>query len=128
MPKERTIPGYFDDIEGFSESYYAGREPAMDSPAPAPNTVGQKDVMKGKKERSRKKKATVQPTGRLMTSRAFISEELNMMLGLYKMRVRHIWNTSRSYGEILEDAFCHYLKSHDREAYDEFVMKGLIKK
>ena len=128
MPKERTIPGYFDDIEGFSESYYAGREPAVESPAPAPSTIGEKDVMKGKSERSRKKKKTLQPTSRPMASRAFISEDLNMMLGLYKMRVRHIWSTSRSYGEILEDAFCHYLKSHDREAYDEFVMKGLIKK
>ena len=114
MPKERTIPGYFDDIEGFSESYYAGREPAVESPAPVPGTVGEKDVKKEKSERSRKKKKTLQPTSRPMASRAFISEDLNMMLGRY--------------GEILEDAFCHYLKSHDREAYDEFVMKGLIKK
>lgn len=126
MPKERTIPGYFDEIEGFAETYYVGKEVPAESPYPTEEAVEKKVRVKGKKGRPRKKTATDQQN-RNWPARAFISEELNMMLGLYKMRVRHIWSTNRSYGEILEDAFRYYIKHHDREAHDEYVSKGLIR-
>ena len=135
MPKKRTIPGYFDDIDGFSKTYYGKpEEAAPESQAPTPDEGGgtpiepdkEGRVMKGRREGTRKKKGAASPK-KTNGARAFISEDLNLMLGLYKMRERHIWSTSRTFGQILEEAFLYYLKHHDREAYDEFASKGLIR-
>ena len=126
MPKERTIPGYFDDIEGFAETYYGAKEAPAESTPPTEEAVEKKGKVKEKKERPLKKNAKGQQS-RNCPARAFITQELSMMLGLYKMRVRHIWSSNPSYGQILEDAFRYYIKHHDREAYDDFVSKGLLR-
>ena len=123
MPKERTIPGYFDAIASEHSASVEGLHTAEQL-----TERSEKDQMKEVKTSPTRRKQSRPRQPRAMPARAFISVELNVMLGLYKMRVRHIWGTSRSYGEILEDAFCYYIKSHDREAYDEFVTKGLTKR
>lgn len=128
MPKERTIPGYFDDIEAFAGEYFGGKEESVsDNGSPQSAEPPVSETMKGNKSSSKKKRPP-SSKDRKIVARAFISNELSVMLGLYKIRIRHLRNTFKSNGAILEEAFCYYIKTHDRETYDEFVTKGLIKK
>lgn len=133
MPKEREIPGYFKDIEDMAGKHFGGAAVPPEGKVPNPvseqpdhtEKTGPEVVKTGKRAARKRKTPDVKPEA--MTSRAYISDSLYLMLCLFKLRERHIWSTNRSHGDILEEAFCHYLKSHDREAYDDFVAKGLIK-
>ncbi len=132
MPKERIIPGYFDEIAKDRKTKKAEETVSVPQAAPDPEQVPILDTnpsagrkqMKGKKT-SMRRKAHGESISSIQ-SRAFIPDNLNIMLGIYRLRIRHLRNKNCRYGDILLEAFLFYLKNSDREAYDDFKSQGLI--
>lgn len=117
MPKERIIPGYFDDIDSFHIE--TSESPAGDEEA---RPYDGEQTCKPAKRRGRKRKDPASE----FTGRAYIPDELVYMLGLYKIRRKQLGKPSLSNGVILREAFCYWVRHQDRKAYEDFVSKDLI--
>ena len=130
MPKERIIPGYFDEIakdrktKEPEETVSVPQADLQQVPVADTTPSAGRKQMKGKKSPMRRKAHGENISS--IQSRAFIPDNLNIMLGIYRLRIRHLRNRNCRYGDILLEAFLYYLKNSDREAYDDFKSQGLI--